>query len=577
MITGHDVWTSDLERVSAIILRSMRRPILVLIAVSAVFTLGMVLVPGPVVDGKPTHMSFFHAVYFLTFTATTTGFGEIPTEFSDAQRLWVILALMSSVVAWVYAIGSIITLIQNPHFQQAFAQRQFSKKVQRIKQPYIIVCGFGDAGSLLTRGLLDSGFRVAVIDLDTNRIQALKLRDYPVAVPGLCANAGIPRHLLAAGLDNPHCDAVVALTNDEGINRKIVVMSHLINPRARTICRSSSQVEGEFLKTLNVVVVDPFATFAEQLSIALRRPLLHTLNQWLVGARGIRLNEPLRPPSGTWIVCGFGRMGRRIHETLLAQGIRTVVIDPDPEEIRDPVGRIVGHANAKTLKEAGVESAAGIVAATNSDSNNLGILLNARMLNPRLFVVVRQNRHDDEAAFEAANADLVMQPSLVTARHILLSLVSPLTQLFQEHFLKTETTGLPEVIARLQDRIGDAPPDIWIEPIAETQLPVHCQRDDQRYVLQLGDIQRDPGDRNRMIDCVPLVHQRGEAVTFLPAESQVLEPGDLLLICGTRAARHRLEISLHDVYVRAYLMTGVAHPQGVLTRWFSRGPTQTFH
>jgi hypothetical protein len=30
-------------------------------------------------------MSFFHALYFMTYTATTTGFGELPGEFSDAS------------------------------------------------------------------------------------------------------------------------------------------------------------------------------------------------------------------------------------------------------------------------------------------------------------------------------------------------------------------------------------------------------------------------------------------------------------------------------------------------------------
>ena len=105
--------TSDLDRVTAIVLRFMRGPILLLVTVYGV------LIPGQDAAGQPTHMSFFHAFYFMSYTATTTGFGEIPNEFSETQRMWAIVCLYMSVVAWIYAIGSIIGLVQNPHFKHA--------------------------------------------------------------------------------------------------------------------------------------------------------------------------------------------------------------------------------------------------------------------------------------------------------------------------------------------------------------------------------------------------------------------------------------------------------------------------
>ena len=90
---------AQLEQVTFIVLRFMRAPILVVIVVYAVSIGGMVMMPGPVVDGEVTHIGFFHAFYFLTYTATTTGFGEIPHDFSDAQRMWAIVSLYMSVIA----------------------------------------------------------------------------------------------------------------------------------------------------------------------------------------------------------------------------------------------------------------------------------------------------------------------------------------------------------------------------------------------------------------------------------------------------------------------------------------------
>ena len=71
-----------------LVLRRMRAPIIVLIVIYAISVIGLTLVPGVDAEGKPTPpMSFFHAFYFISYTATTIGFGEIPVAFSDAQRL----------------------------------------------------------------------------------------------------------------------------------------------------------------------------------------------------------------------------------------------------------------------------------------------------------------------------------------------------------------------------------------------------------------------------------------------------------------------------------------------------------
>lgn len=75
--------TSDLDRVTAIVLQLMRGPILVLLSVYAIGITGMTLMPGQDADGNPSHMNLFHSFYFFTYSATTTGFGEIPHPFTD--------------------------------------------------------------------------------------------------------------------------------------------------------------------------------------------------------------------------------------------------------------------------------------------------------------------------------------------------------------------------------------------------------------------------------------------------------------------------------------------------------------
>ena len=57
----------------------------------------------------------------MSYTATTIGFGELPYAFTDAQRLWVTATIYLTVIGWAYAIGSLLTLLQDRAFRQAVA------------------------------------------------------------------------------------------------------------------------------------------------------------------------------------------------------------------------------------------------------------------------------------------------------------------------------------------------------------------------------------------------------------------------------------------------------------------------
>jgi Trk K+ transport system NAD-binding subunit len=562
--------TSDLDRVASIVLRFMRGPLLLLLIVYAIGIIGMVLVPGQDAEGNPTHMSLFHAFYFFTYTATTTGFGEIPNAFTESQRLWAVVCLYMGVIAWIYAIGSIIRLAQNPHFVQAVAERRFARSVRRITEPFFIVCGFGDTGSLLARGLSDQYCRGIIIDSDPERIKALGLRDYHVKMLGLCADASVPKHLFDAGIRLPNCRGVVALTNNEHINLKIAVMTRYLNPDAQIICRSTSLRHQEELAMLeSVIVVDPFKIFAHQLGVALYAPLLHTFSDWLVGAREASLDNPPKPPTGQWILCGYGRMGKRLHDSLRQREIPMVVIEPKAETVEEEEIEqlIVGHTTLRTLQRAGIEQAVGLVVGTNSDSDNLSIMLRARSLNPNLFFVVRQNHHENEVAFNAAHANLIMQPSLVTARKILLMLIAPMLQTFLEHLETHHVILLGELVYRLQENIGDGKPELWTVVVTETTAPAVVDLHRQGYTVTLEAIHRHPVNREKTLDCVPLAHKRGDGYTMLPPWSQRLEPGDELLICGTKQAEGLLEATLNNIYTLHYILTGAEMPRGHLFRW----------
>lgn len=559
------------HQVTFLVLREMRTPMLVLILVYAFAILGMSLMPAE--DGS--HMSIFHAFYFVMYTATTTGFGEVPQEFSNAQRLWASGCLFITVVTWVYAIGSIIRLLQNVYFQRALAEDRFVAMVRRLPGDFFILCGFGDTGSILARGLSNAGFPAAILDKEEVRIKALGLRDYAVPMPGLCCDATLPQHLLEAGLQSPYCQGVVALTHDEEANLKIAAVARLLNPRVRIIVRSGSQVHEDTLATLGArtYFVDPFKTFAKELGAAICNPYLYLFNEWLARAHGVTLDKEINPlPKGHWIICGFGRMGREVYKVLTGFGLSVAVIDEG--EAREPVDIFIrGSATAKTLRAAGIERAVGVVAATDDDGRNLSILINARASNPEVFMIVRQNQHQNEPAFGAANADIIMQPSLITARRILFMLTAPLLQRFFLHLLDVHASQ-PEVITglikRLRHTVGTYPPHLFTLKVLKTKAPVLWAALEAGAAISLGDLLRDPRDRRLQLHTVPLVVRSDAGAIYLPARDYQLRRNDRILLCGTEPAHRLLEATVHNEYTLYYLVTGREKPRAYWMRWLRR-------
>ena len=365
---------------------------------------------------------------------------------------------------------------------------------------------------------------------------------------------------------------MVVLT-DEALSLKIAVMTRLLNPAAKVICRTTSQTHVEEMRSLgSVVVSDPFEAFARELSLALHSPPLHTLDEWLVGAQGASLEQPLVCPTGSWVLCGYGRMGQHLFKALSSRGVQVIVIDPHIESASEVNDKIVGYATKDNLDKAGVRDAAGVVAATNDDTDNLGILINARALNPNLFLVVRQNNHENEVAFNAANANLIMQPSLVAARRILMTLVSPLIQAFLDDLEAHPKILIERVYPTLRAVFDNETPLVWVMRIAPETAPAVVQTLAHSPV-SLGDVLRDPTNRDATIRCAALLLARGERHTVMPRTESMLQLGDEVLMCGVAPARHLLDATLCNPYTLHYLTTGLDPPRSSLGHWLRRSQT----
>jgi voltage-gated potassium channel len=131
-----------------------------------------------------------------------------------------------------------------------------------------------------------------------------------------------------------------------------------------------------------------------------------------------------------YLVCGFGRVGQEIARELHARNAPFVVVDNNPEVL--PHLRELGYdfvpgdaTQDEVLIEAGIQRAAGLLAAADSDTDNTYIVLSARALNPSLFIVARASRQSLEAKMLQAGANRVILPYAIAGRHMAFTAIQP--------------------------------------------------------------------------------------------------------------------------------------------------------
>lgn len=550
-----------------LILRRMRAPLIFLIVSYAVSILAMTLIPGVDASGRPAPpMDFFHALYFVSYTATTIGFGEIPSAFSDAQRAWTIVAIYLTVIVWLYSIGAIFGLLQDPALQRAIRGNRFAAQVKRLRQPFYLIAGCGETGTLLMHALDSRNQQAVVLDIDPGRISELDLGQYHLDIPALTADARYPENLIAAGLHHPLCAGVIALTNDDQVNLSVAVTTKLLRPDLPILCRADSLDTAANMASFGVEeIVNAFEVFGEHLAIAINNPGHRLLYQWLTGVPGERLAMPMEPPRGKWIVCGYGRFGKAVSRHLDKQGIELVVVDEHPPA--DFANRVIGRGTeAHTLLEAGIEQAVGIVAGTNDDINNLSIAMTARELKPQLFVVLRQNREANTALFQRFEANATMQPSSIVAHEFLSLITTPLLSRFFNLALNQGDAWADVALSRIAAVVGDTVPEVWDLELSQTQTLAVWQALGEGATVRLGDLMRDPSNRHDELACIPLLLKRGGEEILVPDSDTLLRDGDRILFCGEADARQQQALGLHDYNMLNYLLTGNEAPGGLVWR-----------
>ena len=210
------------------------------------------------------------------------------------------------------------------------------------------------------------------------------------------------------------------------------------------------------------------------------------------------------------IICGYGRVGRHIAHGLRAEGLPFVVIDPSPEkrahiEEAGYLALLGDAAHDINLQEAGISRARALVAAANTDAENVFIVLTARSLRPDLLILARANYEESEPKLLRAGADRVILPYSITARRMVTMLVRPVVADFLDEV--AYATGMELLL----EQVEIAAPSILVgQTLAQAQLS------------------------NRLSITVLAYKPAGGALQQSPSADTVLEAGGKIIGLGTR-------------------------------------------
>jgi voltage-gated potassium channel len=215
------------------------------------------------------------------------------------------------------------------------------------------------------------------------------------------------------------------------------------------------------------------------------------------------------------IVCGAGRVGLSVLETIRSENTPYVLIDQNADIVAhlqaQGIVAMVGDASKdEVLLEAGIQRARGLISALSEDPYNVFVTLTARALNPTLHIVARAERQETVDKLKRAGADRVIAPAQIAGQRMASAILKPASvelvdTLFASHNIEVQ--------------------------IEELHIPEGCSL----VNTTLRNLNRD--DSNVII--VAII--RGNEIIVSPRAHMDIRAGDTVIAMGSRADLARLE------------------------------------
>ena len=154
-----------------------------------------------------------------------------------------------------------------------------------------------------------------------------------------------------------------------------------------------------------------------------------------------QMDRQIRQMTGHFIICGGGRVGRAAVLYLDALGKQVVVVDQDPAPLQglDYPTLLGDVTDDNILQAAGIGHAYGLIAALNTDANNVYVTLSSRALRPDLVIIARARTEDSKSKLLRAGANRAVNPQLIGGQRMAAFALHPHVAEFLDVVMHDET------------------------------------------------------------------------------------------------------------------------------------------
>jgi voltage-gated potassium channel len=228
-----------------------------------------------------------------------------------------------------------------------------------------------------------------------------------------------------------------------------------------------------------------------------------------------KMQKKINQLENHYIICGFGRMGKKIAQELYKRKTPFVILEKEFEnpELLENYQYISGDATEdENLISAGIKKAKGLVSVLSSDIANTFTTLSARGLNSSIKIIARAEEERSKEKLIRAGADRVVLPYEIGGYRITQVLLRPTVVDFIDEVSLRSQLGLE--IEEVKVFEGSK---LISKSIAESEI------------------------RSEFNTIIVGIYRASGKLIYNPRSDTMIEPGDNLIVIGEREKLDKLQ------------------------------------
>lgn len=211
---------------------------------------------------------------------------------------------------------------------------------------------------------------------------------------------------------------------------------------------------GDWLDLKNLAAAEAFTMLLAMVGIAMPAFLVSNVTALIVEGlftdvfRRRRMDKRIAKLRDHIIVCGVGSTGVHCLTELLSTDRPLVAIDRDEDKLKHmchELGEfpyVVGSAESdETLRQAGIEYAAGLICCLTEDKDNVFVTLTARSMNRKLRIISKVLEETSRRKLAIAGANGTVNPTAIGGLRLVSELVRPTVVTFLDNMMRDSSSA----------------------------------------------------------------------------------------------------------------------------------------